>query len=59
MHEVTFFFVANFHNLVTKKGLANPTKGILQTLKRKSPYFKGKKLEVAKFRQCVHVCCQN
>jgi hypothetical protein len=33
-----FFFGANFHNLATKKGLVNPTKGFLKFVETKSPY---------------------
>ncbi len=42
-----FFFVA------TKKGLANLTKENLGTKKNNSPHFEKKKLEVARFTQCV------
>jgi len=56
-----FFLMVNFHHLATKnKGLTNVTKAILGNRFKNSPYLeKTKKLEVAKFRQCVIVGCQN
>jgi hypothetical protein len=51
-----FFFVANFRHLEKIKwggggrGLANPTKGFFEILKKNSPYLERKKLEVARFR---------
>jgi hypothetical protein len=42
-----------------KKGLANPTKGFLRFKKKNSPHLEEKKLEVARFRKCVPLGCQN
>jgi hypothetical protein len=42
-----------------KKGLANPTKGFLRIFVQNSPYLEKKKLEVARFRQCVPLGRQN
>jgi hypothetical protein len=54
------FFVANFRHLATKKkGLANPTNGFLRISLKNSPYLEKKKLEVARFRQCVSLGRQN
>jgi hypothetical protein len=41
-----------------KKGLANPTNGFLRIFLKNSP-SRLKKLEVARFRQCVPLCRQN
>jgi hypothetical protein len=53
--------VANFRRLATKKkGLANPTKGILKFFYKKIAISRGKKrLKVARFRQCVPLGRQN
>jgi hypothetical protein len=45
-----FFFGQNFHNLATKKGTGNPTKGFLRFVKNIFPYFDSKKLEIVRFR---------
>jgi hypothetical protein len=52
----TFFFMANFHPLATKKRASESKKrnfGIFF----KSPYLEEEKLEVIKFRQRVIVGC--
>jgi len=54
-----FFYFGEFSQPGNKKkGLGNPTKGFLRFFK-KSPYLDEKNLEVARFRQCVHVGRQN
>jgi hypothetical protein len=54
------FFVLNFRQLATKKrGLRNPTKGILRIFKIFLPYHEEKKLEVDRFKQCVPLGSQN
>jgi hypothetical protein len=54
------FLLENVHDLATqKKWLANPTKGFLRFKKNNSPYLDQKNLEVAKFKHCVFVGCQN
>jgi hypothetical protein len=54
------FCVASFRHLATKKtGLANLTKEIFGIKKTNSPYFEGKKLEVAIFRQFGTIGGQN
>jgi hypothetical protein len=50
--------MANFGHLATKKGLANSIKGFLRIFKNKLAYLEKKKLEVARFRQCVPLSCQ-
>jgi hypothetical protein len=51
-----FSFLAKFRTLARKKRtLANPTKGFLEFLRKKSPYLEEKKLKVAIFRQCPPV----
>jgi hypothetical protein len=41
-----FFFVANFHHLVTKKkGVGKSNKGKIGIIKRNSPYFEEKKVK--------------
>jgi len=53
------FFCGEFSRLCDKKkGLANLTKEILG-IKKKKPYFEGKKLEVAIFRQFGTLSRQN
>jgi hypothetical protein len=57
-----FFFVANFPHLVTEKkrrGLANPTKGFLRIFFKIRHISRKKKLEVARFSQCVSLGRQN
>ncbi len=54
-----FFFGRIFTTWRQRKGLVNPTKEFLRFKKKNSPYLDKKNLEVARFRQCVHVGHQN
>jgi len=42
-----------------KKRLTNPMKGFFRIFKKSSPYLEKKKLEVARFKQCVPLGHQN
>jgi hypothetical protein len=44
--------------LLTKKGLAIPTKGFLR-IKKKLPYLEKKKVRSHKIKECVPLKCQN
>jgi hypothetical protein len=55
-----FLFFGEFSALGDKeKGLANPTKGFLRIQKKNRHIWRKKRLEVARFRQCVPLGCKN
>jgi hypothetical protein len=47
------FFGGEFSPLGNKKWASKSNRGILENFFKNSPYLKKKKLEVARFRQCV------